>query len=175
MVAQNWRESTSEPINYGRFINQFLPDAIKSTQWLKRINIKMCRQRMSVLFNQICITEEMLSKYTHTYIYIYTHPTPPHQQDMTEGQFLSGVKWVWNQSFPSPRLIAIPRLKSPVSSAYYFPIAEEIIFGCIPFLRVLVLCEMQTDSSRIWTLFTTFISYDYNHYTIYIYIYHIHT
>ena len=39
-------------------------------------------------------------------------PTPPHGQDMTQGQFLSGVKPVSIQSFPSPRLVASPRLKT---------------------------------------------------------------
>ena len=35
----------------------------------------------------------------------------------------------------------------------------------IPFPRVLVLCEMQSVSSRIWTHVTASISYDDNHYT----------
>ena len=33
---------------------------------------------------------------------------------MTQGQFLSGVYQVWIQSFPSPKLVAIPWLKIPV-------------------------------------------------------------
>ena len=33
--------------------------------------------------------------------------------------FLSGVKQVWLQSFPSPRLVAIPKLKNPVYPAFY--------------------------------------------------------
>ena len=41
-------------------------------------------------------------------------PTPPLGQDMTQGQFLSGVWQVWIQSFPSPRLVASPRLKNLV-------------------------------------------------------------
>ena len=43
---------------------------------------------------------------------IHIYPTPPLGQDMTQGQFLSGVKQVWIQSFPSPRLVASPRLKN---------------------------------------------------------------
>ena len=50
--------------------------------------------------------------------------------------------------------------------------------GFIPFPRVIVLCEMQSVSSRIWTCVTMSISYDDNHYTtgtsksiVYIYIY----
>ncbi len=100
--------------------------------------------------------------------------TPPLRQEMTQGQFLSGVQQVWIQSFPSPRLVASPRLKNP-SLPYYLPIAGGRIIGFIPFPRVLVLCEMQSVSSRIWAPVVVSISYDNNRYTtgwfIYVYIY----
>ena len=51
------------------------------------------------------------------------------------------------------------------SLPYYLPIAGGRIIGFIPFPRVLVLCEMQSVSSRIWTRVAVFISYDDNHYT----------
>ena len=38
------------------------------------------------------------------------------------------------------------------------------MIGFIPFPRVLVLGEMQSDSSRVWTRVTVSISYDNNHY-----------
>ena len=44
----------------------------------------------------------------------HIYPTPPLGQDMTQGQFLSGVQQVWIQSFPYPRLVASPRLKNLV-------------------------------------------------------------
>ena len=65
------------------------------------------------------------------------------------------------ESLPSPRLIASPRLKNPV----YLPIDEGRIIRFIPFPRVLVLCEMRSASSRIWTRVAVSISYDDNHYT----------
>ena len=46
-------------------------------------------------------------------------PTPPLVQDMTQGQFLSEVQQVWIQSFPSPRLVASPRLKNLVCPTIY--------------------------------------------------------
>ena len=46
-------------------------------------------------------------------------PTPQLGQDMTQGQFLSGVYQVWIQSFPSPRLVASPRLKNLVCPTIY--------------------------------------------------------
>ena len=45
------------------------------------------------------------------------------------------------------------------------PIAGGRIIGVIPFPRVLVLCEMQSVSSKIWTLVAVSISCDDNHYT----------
>ena len=33
----------------------------------------MCRQKMSILFNEIWINEEMLPKCTHTHTYIYVY------------------------------------------------------------------------------------------------------
>ena len=51
------------------------------------------------------------------------------------------------------------------SLSYYLPIAGGRIIGFIPFPRVLVLCEMQSVSSRIWTRIAMFISYGDNDYT----------
>ena len=51
------------------------------------------------------------------------------------------------------------------SLPYYLPTAGGRIIGFIPFPRVLVLCEMQSVSSRIWTRVAVSISYDDNHYT----------
>ena len=51
------------------------------------------------------------------------------------------------------------------SLSYYLPIAGGRIIGFIPFPRVLVLCEMQSVSSWIWTRIAVFISYGDNDYT----------
>ena len=48
---------------------------------------------------------------------------------------------------------------------YYLPISGGRIIGFIPFPRVLVLCEMHSASSKIWTRVAVSISYDDNHYT----------
>ena len=75
--------------------------------------------------------------------------------------------------FPYPRLVAFTKAEEP-SLSYYLPIAGGGIIGFIPFPRVLVRCEMQSVSSRIWTRVVVSISYADNHYTdtsIYIYIY----
>ena len=51
------------------------------------------------------------------------------------------------------------------SLPYYLPIAGGRIIGFIPFPRVLVLCEIQSVSSRIGTRVAVSISYDDNHCT----------
>ena len=48
---------------------------------------------------------------------------------------------------------------------YYLPIAGERITGFMPLPRVLMLWEMQSVSSKIWTCVVVSISYDDNHYT----------
>ena len=50
------------------------------------------------------------------------------------------------------------------SLSYYLPIPRGRIIGFIPF-PVLVLREMQSVSSRIWTRVTVSIAYDDSHYT----------
>ena len=66
MVAQRRAESTRDIYNYGQYINQFLPNTIKAIWQYERIQKKICRQKMSIMFNEICMNEEMLPKYTHT-------------------------------------------------------------------------------------------------------------
>ena len=92
----------------------------------------------------VCVFVFVFVSLCEAYIYIYIYMG----QDMTQGQFLSGVLQVLIQGFPSPRLVALPRLKSP-SLPYYLPIAGGRIIGFIPFPRILVLCEMQSVSSKI--------------------------
>ena len=52
-----------------------------------------------------------------------------------------------------------------LSLLYYLPIAVERKVEVIPFSRVLVLYEMQTDSSRFWTQVAESISYNENVWT----------
>ena len=83
---------------------------------------------------------------------------------MTQGQFLSGVLQVLIQFYFSYSSCLIKAEET--SLHYYLPIAGEIVIGFIPFPRVLVMCEMQSVSSRIWTRVAVSITYDDNHYTM---------
>ena len=51
------------------------------------------------------------------------------------------------------------------SLPYYLPLAGGGIIGFLPLPRVLVQCEMQSVSPKIWTRVAVSISYDDKHYT----------
>ena len=72
-----------------------------------------------------------------------------------------------NSEFSFSLTSCLTKAEEP-SLPYYLPIAGGRIIGFIPFLRVLVLCEMQSVSSRIWTRVAVSISYDDNHYTTFV-------
>ena len=66
-MAQSRAESTRDTYNYGQYLNQFPPNMIKVIREFERIQKKICRDKMSIMFNEICINEEMLPKYTYLY------------------------------------------------------------------------------------------------------------
>ena len=71
----------------------------------------------------------------------------------------------FNSEFSFSKTSCLTKTEEP-SLPYYLPIAGGRIIGFIHFPRVLVLCEMQSVSSRIWTRVAVSISCDDNHYTI---------
>ena len=91
-------------------------------------------------------------------------PTPPLGLDMTQGQCFKRSLTGLNSEFSFSWTSCLTKAEEP-SLSYYLPIAGGRIIGFIPFPRVLVLCEMQSVSSRIWTRVTVSISCDHNHYT----------
>ena len=68
MMAQSRAESTRDTCNYGQYINQFPQNTIKVIREFERIQKKICRHKMSIMFNEICIYI-----YIHIYIYIYIY------------------------------------------------------------------------------------------------------
>ena len=69
-----------------------------------------------------------------------------------------------NSEFSFSETSCLTKAEEP-SPSYYLPIAGGRIIRFIPFPRVLVLCEMESVSSRIWTCVAVFIFYNDNHYT----------
>ena len=56
------------------YINQFQPKTKTVIRKLERILIKLYRQNVSLLFNQICLNERLLpTTHTHTHTHIYTY------------------------------------------------------------------------------------------------------
>ena len=58
-----------------------------------------------------------LSRYLSLYIYVFTNHL--FDQDVIQGLFSSEIQHIWIQSFPSPRLVIIPRLKSSILPTGY--------------------------------------------------------
>ena len=74
-------ESTRDTYNNGQYINQFPPTTKydKVIREFERIQKKICRHKMSIMFNEICINEEMLPKYT----YFKLHDPAAHKYNST--------------------------------------------------------------------------------------------
>ena len=68
MMAQSRAKSARDTYNYGQYIDQFQPNMIKAIRQYERIQKKICRYKMSIMLNQICINEEMLQIYIYIYI-----------------------------------------------------------------------------------------------------------
>ena len=73
-----------------------------------------------------------------------------YKQDETQGQFLGGVQLIWIQSFPSPPLVTLLKLKK-ASLPSNLSIAGKRADRWRLFPRALVWSEIQTALSRIWT------------------------
>ena len=78
----------------------------------------------------------------------------------TTGPPITGL----NSEFSSSKTSCLTKAEE-FSLPYYLPIAGGRMIGFMPFPRVLVLWEMQSVSSRIWTRVAVSISDDDNHYT----------
>ena len=105
--------------------------------------------------------EERFSLTLDPYLIIFTNPSARAGYDIRSvfKRSLTG----FNSEFSFSKTSYLTKAEEP-SLPYYLSIAGGRIIGFIPFPRVLVLCEMQPVSSRIWTRVAVFISYDDNHY-----------
>ena len=120
------------------------------------------------------VSNLFLNSNTYLYIYVFTNPSARAGYDIRSifKQSLTS----FNSEFSFSSIICLTKAEEP-SLPYYLPIAGGRIIGFIPFPRVLVLCEMRSVLSRIWTCVAVSISYNNSHYTtgtstnIYIYIY----
>ena len=105
-----------------------------------------------------CLTTH-ISIYIYIYIYI---PTPLQEQDLTRIQFFKSEFIRFKL-----RVFLLQDLLHNQGERTQF--ALQIVRGrtvwCIPFPKVLALCEMQRALSTIWTGVTVSIFYDSNHYT----------
>ena len=87
--------------------------------------------------------------------------TSPHEQDVTEDQFLKRSLTGLNKEFSFSGVCSHKKINES-SLSYYLPTAGRRIIGYL-IQRLFVPCEMRTVLSRIWTRFPEPISYDNNH------------
>ena len=124
------------------------------------LSLKILKRKHSAFFIGTCLVNDLLPKYT-IYKYIYIHVCQPLRSGRIWHKVnLSGL----NSEFFFSKTSCLTKAEEP-SLPYYLPIAGGRIIGFIPFPRVLVRCEMQSVSFRIWTRVAVSISYDDNHYT----------
>ena len=100
--------------------------------------------------------------YDLAFIIIFTNPSTRAGYD-TRSIFKRSLTGL-NSEFFFSYTSCLTKAEEP-NLSYYLPIAGGRIIGFIPFPRVLVLCEMQSVSSRFWTRIVVSNSYDDNHYT----------
>ena len=86
--------------------------------------------------------------YIYIYIYIFTKPSARAGYD-TRSIFKLSLPCL-NSEISFSKTTCLTKAEE-LSLPYYLPIAGGGIIGFIPFPGVLVLCEMQSVSSRIWT------------------------
>ena len=116
--------------------------------------------------NHYLRNSELNNKPLHRYSYAFTHPprqnvcTLPLHQNVTQSQCLSGPVLIWIQSFPFPRPVAEPRLKSPICPVTNPWRTDEIM----PFSAVLARSETETASYRNWARFVVSIALGDNRY-----------
>ena len=59
--------------NFGQFENQFQSENKTLIRKFERILIKLYRQNMFLLFNQMCLNERLLTNHTHTHTHTHIY------------------------------------------------------------------------------------------------------
>ena len=121
------------------------------------IGTSSCRETTSLIQLILHYDELILVRYS---VILFTNPSARAGYD-TRSIFKRSLTGL-NSEFSFSLTSCLTKAEEP-SLCYYLPIAGGRIAGFIPFPRVLVLCEMQSASSRIWTRAAVSISYDDNH------------
>ena len=173
----HWTPSYFKPLQFSKTLFSILADLCGAVVWMVLIIISSIssKRKKRSRSDQDGNTHEQLNVLGILCIHLYgmmvivignpIYPTPPHGQDMTQGQFFKRSLIGLNSEFSFSWTSCLAKAEEP-SLPYYLSIAGGRIIGFIPFPRVLVLCEMQSVLSRNWTRIAVFISCDDNNYTI---------
>ena len=116
----------------------------------------------SLIYETFACKLFVLDKNNWYHTTIFTNPSAQAGYD-TRSIFKRSLTGL-NSEFSFSETSCLTKAEKP-SLPHYLPIAGGRIIGFVPFPRVLVLCEMQSAASRIWTHVAVSISNDDNHYT----------
>ena len=120
------------------YITQFV-------MWYLRINIWLWKVR----FRRHCLKLILPNFLKDIDIYLSIYPNLSAWVGYDTGSMFERSL---NSEYSFSKTSCLAKAKEP-SLPYYLPIAGGRIIGFIPFPRVLVQCEMQSVSSRIWSIY----------------------
>ena len=125
-------------------------------------NIDIEKDRETIIWKFFVFEESKIFQNVTVSLILFTNPSAwaGYYTRSIFKRSLTGLNSEFSFSYTS----CLTKAEEP-SLSYYLPIAGGRKIGFIPFPRLLVLCEMQSFSSRIWTRVVVSISYDDNHYT----------
>ena len=124
---------------------------------------ELCIMRVVALNSFARVLNSHGGAFIYIYIYIYIYLSPWAECNRRFNMFEFRVFLFLTKCHTN--------LKEP-HLPYYLPIIRRRTVGFISFPSSLVLCDMQTTSSRIWTCIYFLLSvYIYKHMFVYIYIY----
>ena len=137
---------------------------LKNTFRELQFYLRHCNSTWVLIFNKFDCGLPLFPMMGNIYIIIFIFTNPSTQAGYDTRSIFKRSLTGWNSEF-SFSYTSCPTKAEEFSLPYNLPVAGGRIVGFIPFLRVLVLCEMLSVSSRILTRIAVSISYDDNHYT----------
>ena len=163
LTSEIWFYSISTFVDYLKSevwfysISTFV-DYLKSEVWFYSISTFVDYLKSEVWFYSISTFVDYLK------LDVYIFKKPSARAEYEPRSIFKCSLTVLNSEFSFSYTSCLTKAEEP-SLSYYLPIAGGRIIEFMPLPRVLVLCEMQSVSSRIWTRVAVSISYDDNHYT----------
>ena len=136
-----YESSKSAQDSFGKYIYQFQLETKTIIRKLGRILIKLCRQNVSLLFNQTYLNERLLSNYTHTHTHVCVCI------------YIIIIMSRRQRGYPWPSLAISPYHSSPPAGLQGYILCPHIVAVCM-FVLVVPLLHIHmwgsTGVHRLW-------------------------